>query len=89
MPNNATYYSFSTIYAVALEIFQGVSAYTCLPLKNVSLTLSTAKKSYFLDKFRERFSNGAVTGPPHKQNKTKQNMCRVNWINFADEATKR
>ena len=26
--------------------------------------------SYLLDKFRERFSNGAVTGPPLKQNKT-------------------
>ena len=27
--------------------------------------------SYWLDKFRKRFSNGAVTSPPHKQNKTK------------------
>ena len=28
---------------------------------------------YLLDKLRERFSNGAVTSPPHKQNKTKHN----------------
>ena len=28
----------------------------------------------YLDKFRERFINGAVTGPPHKQNKTKQKL---------------
>ena len=33
-----------------------------------------------LDKFRERFSNGAVTGPPHKQNKTKQNTTPLTKI---------
>ena len=33
--------------------------------------------SYLLDKFRERFSNGAVTGPPHKQNKT---AGKMQWV---------
>ena len=44
---------------------------TCLPLRLASRGPCEAL-SYLLDKFRERFSNGAVTGPPHKQNKTKQ-----------------
>ena len=45
---------------------------TCLPLRLASRGPCEVL-SYLLDKFRERFSNGAVTGPPHKQNKTKQN----------------
>ena len=46
---------------------------TCLPLRLASRGPCEAL-SYLLDKFRERFSNGAVTGPPHKQNKKKQNI---------------
>ena len=42
---------------------------TCLPLRLASRGPCEVL-SYLLDKFRERFSNGAVTGPPHKQNKT-------------------
>ena len=36
----------------------------CLPLRLASRGPSEAL-SYLLDKFRERLSNGAVTGPPH------------------------
>ena len=52
---------------------------TCLPLRLASRGPCEAL-SYLLDKFRERFSNGAVTGPPHKQNKTKQNRWNVMHI---------
>ena len=41
---------------------------TCLPLRLASRGPCKVL-SYLLDKFRERISNGAVTGPPHKQNK--------------------
>ena len=43
---------------------------TCLPLRLASRGPCEAL-SYLLDKFRERFSNGAVTGPPHKQTNTR------------------
>ena len=33
--------------------------------------------SYLLDKFRERFSNGAVTGPLLKQIKTKSSISQT------------
>ena len=39
---------------------------TCLPLRLASRGPSEVL-SYLLDKFWERLSNGAVTGPPHKQ----------------------
>ena len=37
---------------------------TCLPLRFASMG-SIEVLSYFLDKFRERLSNGAVIDPPH------------------------
>ena len=48
------------------------SILTCLPLRLASQGPSEVLL-YLLDKFWERLSKGAVTGPPHKQTKKQTN----------------
>ena len=47
-----------------------------LPESSAALPFIIITES-LLYKFRERFSNGAVTGPPHKQNKT---ICNIKLV---------
>ena len=57
---------------VGVDTLGSESILTCLPLRLASQGPSEVL-SYLLDKFWERLSKGAVTGPPHKQTKKQTN----------------